>query len=66
MDGTGLLRVLIEATGLPPAAVENELQRLLAARGLDAARVTLEDLREVLAAYLQETLVEAKDSVAAT
>ncbi len=61
--GTGLLRTLIEATGLPQAMVESELQRLLRARGLSEEAVTLDDIREILAAYLQESLVEAKHSL---
>ena len=60
MEGLGLLRSLIEATGLPGEAVEREIQRLLRARGVDPAHVTVDDLREMLAAYLQDVLIEAK------
>lgn len=63
MDGKGLLSILIEATGLPPESVERELTRILSKRGLSAETVTLEDLREVLASYLQDALIEAKNSV---
>lgn len=63
MDGTGLLRILIEASGLPPESIEKELNRILSARGLSPESVTMEDIREVLASYLQETLVEAKNSL---
>jgi hypothetical protein len=62
MEGLGLLRALIEATGLPAEAVEREIQRLLAARGLAPENITLEDIRELLASYLQDVLLEAKAS----
>lgn len=64
MDGTGLLQILIEATGLPKASLEMEMKRVLGQRGLSEDELTLEDLREVIANYLQEALLEAKDSVA--
>jgi hypothetical protein len=63
MDGTGLLRILIEATGLPKDSLEREMKRILDQRGLKEEDLTLEDLREVIAAYLQDALVEAKNSV---
>lgn len=62
MDGTRLLRILIEATGLPPESLELELTELLSARGVSLEQLTLEDVREVLASYLQDTLVEAKEA----
>ena len=61
MDGRRLLQILIEATGLPAASLERELHQILC-RGLDPDDVTLEDVREVLAAYLQDTLLEIKHS----
>jgi hypothetical protein len=64
MNGTGLIRVLIAATGLPEESITRELNRLFAARGLDPDQITLDDVREVLATYLQDTLVEAKTSLA--
>jgi hypothetical protein len=63
MSGTGLLRILIEATGLPKESLEMEMKRVLSERGLREEDLTLEDLREVIASYLQEALLEAKDSV---
>lgn len=64
MEGRALFEVLIASTGLPPEAVTREMNRILGERGLSADTLTLDDLREVLAVYLQETLVEAKSAVA--
>jgi hypothetical protein len=63
MQGLGLLRILIEATGLPAAAVERELTKILASRNLTAETISIDDVREVLSSYLQEVLTQAKDSV---
>ena len=62
MEGLDLLRVLIEATGLPADAVERELTKILARRGLTPETVSLEDVRDVLSTYLQDVLSEAKES----
>lgn len=62
MDGSLLFKILIEATGLPTETVEKELLRLMSARGVSVDTLTLDDLREVLASYLQETLLEAKEA----
>lgn len=63
MEGLGLINVLIEATGLPPEAVERELKKVLLRKGVSMDSLTLDDVREVLASYLQEVLVEAKDAI---
>lgn len=60
MDGPKLFEVLIEATGLPKDSIQRELTSVLADRGLNPDEITLDDLREVLANYLQEALLEAK------
>ncbi len=59
-EGIGLLKVLIQSTGLPENTVEKEVQRLVECHGMNAESLTLEDVRELLASYLQEVLVEAK------
>ena len=64
MEGLALLRVLIQSTGLPMDAVEREINRLLQARNLQAEDLTLEDVREILAFYLQDVLTEVKTSLA--
>lgn len=62
MEGLSLLKTLIEATGLPAAAVEREVSQILAKKNLKPEALTLEDVREVLSAYLQDVLLEAKES----
>lgn len=64
MEGLALLRVLIQSTGLPMDAVEREIKRLLDIRNLKAEDLTLDDVREILASYLQDVLTEAKTSLA--
>ncbi len=63
MDGLSLLRLLIEATGLPPESMERELRRVIEENGLDVKTLTLDQVREVMATYLQDVLVEAKDNL---
>jgi hypothetical protein len=60
MDGLGLLRVLIESTGLPPEGIETELRRLIVKHGFSEETLTMEQVREMLAEYLQDVLLEAK------
>jgi hypothetical protein len=62
MQGLDLLRNLVESTGLPPDAVERELQRLIAKHGIKAEDVSLSTLRIILAEYLQDVLLEAKQA----
>lgn len=62
MEGLALLRVLIEATGLPVDAVERELKKILTQRNLTVENITLDDVRDVLATYLQDVLLAAKKS----
>jgi hypothetical protein len=52
--------MVTDATDLPHEAIRAELTRLLALAGIDRDRVTLEDLRKVLAEYVQDTLLAAK------
>lgn len=63
MDGLDLLRTLVESTGLPTDSVESELNRLITRQGISPDQVTLDDIREILATYLQETLLDAKESL---
>jgi hypothetical protein len=62
MDGLGLLRLLIESTGLPPESIEIELRRLIEKHGFSAETLTMEQVREMLACYLQDVLLEAKSN----
>ena len=61
MEGLNLLRTIIQATGLPEEAVTREIVRLCAHHNLVPEMITLDNLRDILAQYLQDALVEAKD-----
>ncbi len=63
--GNNLFNSLISATGLPTESVSNELTKLLAKNGKTPETMTLDDLREVMADYLQTVLVEAKEELSA-
>ncbi len=60
MNGLDLLRFLIESTGLPQESLEMELRKLIRKHGLDTETLTLDQVREVLVDYLQDSLTEAK------
>jgi hypothetical protein len=60
--GDALIKELIGHTDLESDPVERELIRLIEKAGLTRETVTLEDIREILAEYVQETLLEAKRS----
>lgn len=60
MADEDLFRLITDATGLPSDAISDELDRLLSIAGVERERLTLEDLRRVLADYVQDTLLAAK------
>ncbi len=60
MTGLKLLKDITDATGLPSEGVENELDRLIHAAGIKKENLTLDDLREVLANYMQDILLSAQ------
>lgn len=62
--GNGLFELVVSETGLPTAPVRDELAELLEKQGFDAATMTLDQLRLVLADYLQDVFMEAKDQLA--
>ncbi|MDZ4084174.1 MAG: hypothetical protein U1E10_14620 [Bdellovibrionales bacterium] len=62
MRGTALINELSHATGLPDDLIGEELSRIIASAGKSTSDVTLDELREMLAAYLQDVLIEAKES----
>ncbi len=63
MKGSELISELAEASGLPSDLVGQELSFLIRQAGKDTTEITLDELRELLANYLQEVLVEAKSSL---
>ncbi len=58
-----VLTNVAEATGLPQDLITGELQTIVASAGLDPDNLTLDQLRDVLASYLQDVLLELKDSM---
>lgn len=61
--GNGLFELVVGETGLPTAPVRDELSELLEKNGFDAATMTLDQLRIVLAEYLQDVFLEAKENL---
>lgn len=54
----GLTQELIAATGLPKDPVEREFNKVLERYGKSQDELTLEELREVMAEYLQIVFLE--------
>lgn len=61
--GHKLFRTVTEATGLPQDAISNELTSLLKAAGFEPENMTIDDLRCVLAEYVQDILLAAKEEL---
>lgn len=56
--GNLLTKTVIAATGLPQDPVEREFETILAKHGKSADDLTLDELREVMADYLQTVFLE--------
>lgn len=54
----GLAQVVVEGTGLPQNPVANELQKLMSAHGTSAEELTMDQLRAIMADYLNEVFLE--------
>jgi predicted DNA-binding transcriptional regulator YafY len=59
--GNALLEMVILATGLPEGEIRRELQTLLIQHGKKAETLTTDELREMMAEYLQDVLLAAKE-----
>ena len=57
-----IVKEIIKATGLPENLLNKEFEKMIAKAGLKQEELTLEQVRELLVEYLQETLVTAKDT----
>jgi hypothetical protein len=57
MNGRELLEQIIEATGLPQDLARRELEALIKSRNLSLENLSIDRLREILAVYLQDTLL---------
>lgn len=60
--GEALIGELTDATGLPKELVDTELGRLITNAGMIREDVTLDDLRVILAEYVQDVLLAAKEA----
>lgn len=56
--GESLFFELTNATGLPEELITKELDRLLASSGVTRHELTLDNLRTILANYIQDVLIE--------
>ncbi len=56
--GKNLAKTVVQATGLPQNPVEKELQSLLVKHGTSPEDLTLDQLRDVMAEYLQTVFLE--------
>jgi len=58
--GEDLLTQLLAATGLPQDLIAREVADLITAAGAQPEDLTLDQLRDIVANYLQEVMVQAK------
>ncbi len=56
-----VLKSLIQATGISEELISPELKSLTDRAGLSEENLTIEDLRLILAEYVQEVLLSAKE-----
>ena len=56
-----LLKNLISATGISETLIQSELIKLSQRAGIQPQDLTIEDLRQILADYVQDVLVSAKE-----
>lgn len=61
--GNTLIGEVTDATGLPKELVDTELGRLITNAGMKRDDVTLDDLRAILAEYVQDVLLAAKEEM---
>ena len=62
--GLALISQVSDATELPEEMVQSELIHLIKKAGFSPAHLTMNELRLVLADYLQDVLTEAKEDLA--
>ncbi len=58
MKGEELIRTLISNTGLPESDVSTELDQLISRSGHSPDQITLDQMREILAEYLQDLILD--------
>ena len=60
--GEALIKTVIDSTGIPSDSMAKELDRLIAKAGLQKETLTLDEMRAILAEYLQDTLLDLKNT----
>ncbi|MGZ3768417.1 MAG: hypothetical protein ACXVCP_01250 [Bdellovibrio sp.] len=63
--GASLSKTVIEETGLPKEIIEREFNAILAKFGKNPESLTMEELREVMAEYLQLVFLELQEEMSA-
>jgi hypothetical protein len=61
MAGKDLLKELSSATGLPQEPVMKELTDLVTKANVSPEEIDIDTLREILAEYLQQVILESKE-----
>ena len=59
--GEDILKNLIQATGISEELISSEIKLLTDRAGIPEQDITIEDLRLILADYVQEVLLSAKE-----
>lgn len=63
MKGKDLIEAVTNSADVPSDLITQELKSLLDQKSLSEANLTLDQLREVLAEYLQDVFVSAKNDL---
>lgn len=63
MRGKELLQAVVTNAGLPEEPLTRELQSLLSKATVSDENCSLDDLREILANYLQDVILESKTTL---
>ena len=61
--GHELISQLVEATGLPQSLVKDQLHVLIQKAGKKAEEITLDELRPIMAEFLQDVLLSTKEGL---
>ena len=62
MTGEELINTFVAATGLPEDRIKSELLALIVQAGLEVESMSLDELRHLMAKYLQSELIKAKNT----
>ncbi len=60
---SAVLKSLISATGISEDLISSEIKALSARAGVNPHELTIEDLRQILADYVQDVLLSAKEQL---